>query len=100
MQIRTKSRINSMELHVMRLGDVAFATNPFELYADYGYRITGRSRASQTFIIQLACDYGDYLPTEYGMTGGQYSALVSIVGAKGGQMMVDETVKIIDGMWE
>ncbi len=89
-----------MELHVMRIGDVAFATNPFELYADYGFRITGRSRAKQTFIIQLCCDYGDYLPTQRGMTGGQYSALVSIVGPAGGQVMVDETVKIINEMWK
>jgi hypothetical protein len=88
-----------MELHVMRIGEVAFATNPFELYADYGFRITGRSRARQTFIIQLSGDYGDYLPTQRGITGGQYSALVSIVGPEGGQILVDETVKIIDDMW-
>ena len=89
-----------MELHVIRIGEVAFATNPFELYADYGFRITGRSHAKQTFIIQLSGDYGDYLPTQRGITGGQYSALVSVVGPSGGQMMVDETVKIINEMWE
>jgi hypothetical protein len=89
-----------MELHVMRLGDVAIATNPFELYADYGFRITGRSRAKQTFVVQLSCDYADYLPTQRGTTGGQYSALVSIVGPVGGQVMVDETVKAINDMWK
>jgi hypothetical protein len=89
-----------MELHVLRIGEVAFATNPFELYADYGFRITGRSRAKQTFIIQLCGDYGDYLPTQRGITGGQYSALVSRVGPVGGQAMVDETVKTIDDLWE
>jgi hypothetical protein len=88
-----------MELHVLRIGETAFATNPFELYADYGFRITGRSRAKQTFIIQLCGDYGDYLPTERGVTGGQYSGLVSLVGPAGGQVLVDETVKIINDLW-
>ncbi|KPL16524.1 MAG: hypothetical protein AMS26_04255 [Bacteroides sp. SM23_62] len=44
----------TMELNVIRLGDVVFATNPFELHTDYGFRITGRSKAAQTFIVQLA----------------------------------------------
>ena len=43
-----------MELHVLRLGDVAIATNPFELFLDYGVQIEGRSPALQTFLIQLA----------------------------------------------
>ena len=44
----------SMEMHVLRLGDVAIATNPFELYLDYGVQIQARSPAEQTFLIQLA----------------------------------------------
>jgi hypothetical protein len=44
----------SMELHVIRLGDVAIATNPFELFTDYGIQIKARSPALQTFLIQLA----------------------------------------------
>ncbi len=88
------------ELHVIRLGDVAIASNPFELYVDYGFSIKGRSRANQTFVVQLSGDKGDYLPTARGISGGQYSALVSKVGPKGGQMLVDTTVSLINHMWE
>lgn len=95
--------IYTMELHVLRLGDVAFATNPFELYTDYGFRITGRSKAKQTFIIQLSAgDSGGYLPTQRAIQGDGYrgySAMVNRVGPKGGQVMVDETVKTINSLW-
>ncbi len=43
------------EVHIVRLGDVAFATNPFELFLDYGNYMKARSYAKQTFIIQLCC---------------------------------------------
>lgn len=89
----------NMELHVIRLGDVAFASNPFELYVDYGLSMKGRSKAKQTFVVQLSGDYGDYLPSKRAVQGGQYSALVSIVGPEGGQILVDETLKLIDELW-
>jgi len=40
------------------------ATNPFELFLDYGMRIKARSKALQTFVVQLACDSSGYLPTQ------------------------------------
>jgi hypothetical protein len=92
-----------VELHVLRLGDVVFATNPFELYTDYGFRITGRSRAVQTFIIQLAGgDSGGYLPTKRAVEGEGYrgySAMVNRVGPEDGALLVEETVEIINALW-
>ena len=41
-----------------------FATNPFELFLDYGMRIKGRSPALQTFVLQLTTPWCGYLPTE------------------------------------
>jgi hypothetical protein len=52
-----------MELHVLRIGDVVVCTNQFELFTDFGIRIKGRSKAVQTFVIQLAGP-GTYLPTK------------------------------------
>jgi hypothetical protein len=79
---------------------VAIASNPFELYVDYGFVIKGRSKARQTFVVQLSGDYGDYLPTARGISGGQYSSLVSNIGPTGGQMLVDTTVSLINRMWK
>ncbi len=89
-----------MELHVLRIGDVAICTNSFELFTDYGIRIKARSKAVQTFVVQLVGP-GTYLPTEKAVRGGHYSAVVhsSLVGPEGGDALVDRTVDIINSLW-
>lgn len=89
-----------MELHALRLGDVAIATNDFELFTQFGIQMKAKSRALHTFVIQLAGP-GTYIPTPNAAAGGGYSAVVqsNIVGAEGGQVLVDETVAAINGMW-
>jgi len=89
-----------MELHVVRIGDVAVCTNPFELFTDYGIRIKARSKAVQTFVVQLVGP-GTYLPTEKAVRGGGYSAIVhsSLVGPEGGDVLVDRTVNIMNSLW-
>lgn len=86
------------EVHIIRLGTVAFATNPFELFLDYGNQIKARSLAEQTFLIQLcAGGAGGYLPTAKAEAGGHYSAFVSSgnVGHVGGEQLVRETLQHI-----
>lgn len=92
----------TMELHAIRLGDVAICTNPFELYTEYGIRIKSRSKAIQTFVVQLACTSGGYLPTEEAIRGGHYSTAVysNRVGPEGGNVLVDQTVQVINAMWQ
>jgi transcription elongation GreA/GreB family factor len=89
-----------MELHAIRLGDVTIATNPFELFTQYGIQIKSRSRALQTFVVQLTGP-GTYLPTAMAVRGGGYSAIIasSVVGPDGGQVLVDRTVDLINSLW-
>ncbi len=61
-----------MELHAIRLGDIAIATNDFELFTDFGIQIKARSPALQTFVIQLAGP-GSYIPSEQAARGGGYT---------------------------
>jgi hypothetical protein len=95
----TTDSIAPIEFHVLRLGDVALATNPFELYLDYGLRIKARSPAVLTFLVQLSCQHCGYLPTQKGVEGGGYSADKFVVGPQGGQVLVDETVKQLNALW-
>ena len=90
-----------IEVHVARLGDVAFASNPFELYLDYGLQIQARSKAEQTFVIQLAGP-GSYLPTSRSVAGGAYGAVPASteIGPEGGRELVERTVEAINKFWE
>ncbi len=87
-----------VNVNVIRLGDVVFATNPFELFLDFGIRIKSRSNAVLTFVVQLANGTGTYLPTFRAEAGGGYSAIVqsNSVGSEGGQVLVEKTLDMIN----
>ncbi|HOD48726.1 MAG TPA: hypothetical protein PLJ71_05665 [Candidatus Hydrogenedentes bacterium] len=89
-----------MDLHLLRLGDVAIATNDFELYTQYGIQMKAKSKALHTFVIELAGP-GTYVPTPFAAAGGGYSAIVQSneVGPEGGQVLVDETVAAVNALW-
>ncbi len=100
-ELQDKMDILDTEVHIIRLGTIAIATNPFELFLDYGNQIKARSLAEQTFLIQLANGTEGYLPTEKAEKGGHYSAFISsgLVGHAGGEMLVRETLKNINGLF-
>jgi len=91
-----------IDIHVIRIGDAVVCTSTFELFTDYGIQMKARSRANQTFVIQLASG-GEfcYLPTERAARGGGYSAIVqsNTIGPEGGQVLVNRTVELIDSLW-
>ncbi len=89
------------EVHVLRIGDVAIATNPFEYYLDFGIQIKARSPAVQTFVVQLAGG-GTYVPTERAIAGKSYGAVPAStpVGPEGGRELVDWTVAAIEDLWK
>ena len=95
-----------MELHVVRVGNIAFASNMFELYMDFAHRIQGRSPFEQTFIVQLCGQphrrSGTYLATERAAKGRGYSANLysNIVSPTGGQQLVEETLSELNELYK
>ena len=89
------------EVHILRMGTIAIATNPFELFLDYGNQIKARSLAEQTFLIQLCCGAEGYLPTKKAEEGGHYSAFIASgqVGHIGGEKLVRQTLQEINDMF-
>ena len=85
-------------VHAVRVGEIAFASNRFEMYQDYMHRIQARSPFMQTFVVQLASfEGGTYLPTERGVKNKGYSASIAcnVVGFEGGQQLVEGTLRML-----
>jgi hypothetical protein len=89
------------ELHGVRFSDAVLVNNPFELYQTFGNQIKGRSPAPWTFIAQLSNGIMGYLPSATAEAGGGYSAEAasSDVGSNGGDMLVAQTLALINDIW-
>ena len=88
-----------MKMHVIRIGEVGFVTERFELYMDFMHRIQARSPFLQTFVIQLAGEEGgNYLATERGKADKGYSASLfcNMVSPEGGQQIVEESLAVLE----
>jgi len=110
-------------VNVLRIGDTVLCTNQFELYTDFAIQIKARSKAVQTFVVQLAngaaqpqppddaseddkndwhyASGGTYLPSERAAKGGGYGAVIqsNVVGPEGGQVLVEKTLEMINAMF-
>ena len=89
-------------IFVMRLSGAVFATNPFELYTDYSFRMKARCKARQAFIIQLSSnEKGGYLPTQVAVDGGGYGSkpVSTTVGPEGGNELVEKTLAAMDALF-
>ena len=97
-ELQKNINVFPIEAHFIRFGDIAIATNPFELFLNYGNQIRARSKAKQTILIQLACGAAGYLPTLKAEKGSHYSAYVSsgYAGHEGGDLLVRETIEKIN----
>lgn len=88
-----------MDAHVVQIGEIAFATNRFELYHDFMHRIQARSPFLQTFVVQLAGAVGgSYLSTARGVANKGYGSCIfdNVVGPEGGQQLVEQTLELLN----
>ncbi len=99
-EIQEKEPYIITDIHVVRVGNLAFATNRFELFMDFMHRIQARSPFEQTVIVQLVTDLngqGKYLATKEGIANKGYSATpyCNVVSAEGGQELVNKTLDML-----
>ena len=92
----------AVDCNFLRIGDLAVATSPFELYLEYGQRIKARCSATQTIAAELTNDVLSYLPTAEALAHGHYSAMPSNirVGPDGGDQLVARSVEHLNALFD
>jgi hypothetical protein len=94
---------DTIPIHVARVGDFAIATNPCELYCQFGLDIKRRSPAKVTAVVQLANGCSGYCPTAYGILGGGYSGdklFWCRLEPFAGYRIVEVTTKLLYQIWK
>lgn len=83
---------------VWRVGDVAFAGLPGELFVEWGLKIKEESPFPWTFPVELCCDYQGYLVTKKAWEAGGYESLIARSAKpspEGVEMMVDRVMEML-----
>lgn len=84
-------------IHVVRLGDCCFVSNPFECFIEYADRIRAACPGTQIFDVQLTGDTLGYLATRPALRGGGYSAMIfnGQCAPDGGDELVRQSLALI-----
>lgn len=94
--------VDTLAVHALRVGDLAIATNPCELYCQFGLDIKRRSPAPVTMVAQLSDGFSGYCPTVYGVLGGGYSGDPTYwtrLEIAAGYRIVDASARLLHRLW-
>jgi hypothetical protein len=67
---KIQDQVDSIEVQVIRVGDLAFVGLPGEPFNEFGVDIKTKSPCPNTMVMGLANDYTSYFPTEASFTQG------------------------------
>ena len=88
-----------VEIGAISMGDVAIATNPAELFVEYGLEIKRKSPFEVTMISELTNGYCGYVPTEAAFVEKGYethrTVFTSRLAKNGGQIIADKSVEML-----
>ena len=96
-QAEVKTRI-----YATVIGDIAFITNPFELFIEYGDRIRMALPECIVYDVELCYERLGYLPTERAAKGGSYSTFTfnGECPASAGDILVKESIDLVKSIAE
>jgi hypothetical protein len=90
-------------IQAWRIGEVAFASLPGELFLEWGLKIKAESPFPWTFPVELGGDSLGYLVTEQAWRAGGYEALISRwtrPSVEGVASMVGSALGLLGRLWE
>ncbi len=84
-----------------RLGPFAIATNPGELFVEYGLQLKQQSPFPHTVVAELANDWAWYMPTRAAFDQQVYEALVgpNQISLEGIETLVDTAHDLLQELW-
>lgn len=88
-------------VNAARIGPLAIASNPGELFVEHGLSIKRRSPFPYTVVAELTNDLAMYLPTEAAFDQEGYEALVgpNRIALEGVERIVDTAVELVEELW-
>ncbi len=98
---REKQEYFDIDIHAVRIGRMAFITDPFELYIEYADRIKAAMRGVQIFDTELTGPSKGYLATVRATLGGGYSATIfsGATSPEGGEILVRESIDLLKSLF-
>lgn len=95
-------RTLNVPVSAARIGPLGIATNPGELFVEWGLTVKKRSPFPHTIVIELTNDWIGYEPTELAFQHEGYEALagVNFVSLEGIQKLVDGSVNLLEELWK
>ncbi len=89
-------------LNALRLGPVAIASNPGELFVEHGLRIKRESPFPHTIVAELANDCILYEPTReaFAQQGYEPTAGANRVALEGIELLVNKSLELLQELWQ
>ena len=94
--------VDTVPVHVVRIGAVALVTQPCELYCQFGLDIKRRSPTPLTAVVGMADGYCGYCPTIAAVLGGGYSGQPiswTRLESYAGYRMVEAAGPMLNRLW-
>ena len=93
---------DTVAVHAIRVGDVGIATQPCELFCQFGLDIRRRSPSPHTILCGIADGYSGYCPTTAGALGGGYSGEPlhwTRLAGDAGYRITDAAARLLRRLW-
>ena len=88
----------SMELRVMKLGNLGFVFAPYEMFSTQGMYIKEKANCDMTFIVTNSEGDMGYMPSRKGIEIGSYEACVTDFEPGTAEILAEEFVKLLDAV--
>lgn len=88
----------SMELRVMKLGNLGFVFAPYEMFSTQGMYIKEQAACDMTFIVTNSEGDMGYLPSQKGIEIGSYEACVTDFEPGTAEKLAEEFVKLLESL--